>query len=118
MSYFLKGIKKKTLEANHLRRFLCLNLKIILDFLKITIYIRLQIQLFIYFWLMKNVNAILLCMMRKKRGNWEKTQEIIGHEIMTKFETAGYLSRIGNDWQINPQERAMAVRAMFSRSCF
>ncbi len=56
--------------------------------------------------------------MRKKRGNWEKTQEIIGHEIMTKFESAGYLSRIGNEWQISPQGRAMAVRAVFSCNCF
>jgi hypothetical protein len=67
---------------------------------------------------MKNVNVILLCLMRKKRGNWEKTQEIIGHEIMTKFESAGYLSRIGNEWQISPQGRAMAVRAVFSCNCF
>ncbi len=57
-------------------------------------------------------------MMRKKRGNWEKTQKIIGSEIMQKFETAGYLSRIGNEWQISPQGRAMAVQAVFSCGCF
>lgn len=67
---------------------------------------------------MKNIQIILLCLMRNKRGDWEKTQNIIGSEIMQKFETAGYLSRIGNEWQISPQGQALAVRAVFSRSCF
>ena len=67
---------------------------------------------------MKNVNVILLCLMRKKRGNWEKTQKIIGSEIMQKFEAAGFLNRIGDDWQISPQGRAMAVRTVFTCSCF
>lgn len=63
---------------------------------------------------MKNVKVILLSLMRKKRGNWDKAQSLIGNEIMLKFESDGYLSRIGDEWFISPEAQALAVKTVFT----
>lgn len=61
---------------------------------------------------MKNVNVILLCLMRKKRGNWEETQNAIGAELMSEFENAGYLSRVDNEWHMPHQGKLLALHAL------
>ena len=63
---------------------------------------------------MKNVKVILLSLMRKKRGNWAETQKIIGSEIMSRFESAGYLSRIGDEWYVSPKAQALVVKTVFT----
>lgn len=62
---------------------------------------------------MKRECMLLISMMRQKWGNWHETQNFIGNEIMSKFENSGYISRIGNEWHINPEKRLQALRTMF-----
>ena len=63
-------------------------------------------------------NMVLWCLQRKKRGNWLETRAIIGEKMMAKFENAGYLNRIDDDWEITPQGMAQVLKFLLSAPCF
>ena len=60
----------------------------------------------------RNVNLILLCLMRMKKGSWQEAQKWVGAELMTKFENAGYLSRVNDNWEMSPEEKRTTLLSM------
>ena len=63
-------------------------------------------------------DKILVLLVRKKQGNWAETEAIIGADLMSEFETSGYLSHVDDKWQVNSKGKARALRAVFSCDCF
>lgn len=60
----------------------------------------------------------LLCLTRKKQGNWEEAKSQIGAEMLTRFETLGYLRRCDDTWQITNAGTLKSLQFVFSCDCF
>ena len=56
----------------------------------------------------------MLCLFRRRKGNWQELQTLIKADILEEFEKAGYINHIGDEWHVDLQKRTQAILSIMS----
>lgn len=62
--------------------------------------------------------AVMLHLVRRKKGNWNEAQALFGAEVMTEFEEAGYIQRDNDDWLITTSGKMKGLDIVFHAPLF